>query len=563
MTTSGDPSWLWISAPGTFAGGAALYGYVPVSAGLSFNVLLNSNVLSQLSNGAHNGTITITDYPGGNQATVYVVLNVNNGASCTAATGGLTVSPSSIQLPAVSLNSTTTVTSSATVSSSVTGTFANYYPSTSGSCNGISAVFSSTNLVGGGSGITMTVYGSASGNSSVATTETCYLYLNLLSGSTTVASATIPVTWTIGSGGSGGGGVSNPVLPTSLSFATENNSAWFADAAVGHHRRGRRLERYHQRQLDLSGRIRKQRRHRHHPGFRQSCRTCDGNIALHRYRHLQHRRRAAGRLRFPLGYFHAGALRQSDLRFQPAGGQRNHHWLRNPFQVLASDSSAISFAVTTSDSWIVASPSSGNTTNNSVVSFSINPANLANGVYSGNIIITASGAANSPLTVPIVLTVSGSSASGGGGTGSLTYSPTALTFNAQVGGAAPAAQQISVSDPSGIYYLAQANGTNSGITWLFVSPAQTYINGSQAFTVTVNQTGLALGTYTGTVSFVDTSGNSQSATITLNVTTTGGGTSSASSSPSSLNFSANQGGARSRAARLSSLPCRTPRARSP
>ena len=126
----------------------------------------------------------------------------------------------------------------------------------------------------------------------------------------------------------------------------------------------------------------------------------------------------------------------------------------NPFQVLASDSSSISFAVSTSASWIVASPGSGNTTNNSIVSFSINPASLANGVYSGNIIITASGAANSPLTVPIVLTVSGSSASGGGGgSGSLTFSPTAITFNAQVAGAAPAAQTISVSDPAAFITL--------------------------------------------------------------------------------------------------------------
>lgn len=117
VTTSGDPTWLLISAPGTGSGGSTSFGYVQVSTvGTSFNVLVNSSVLSQLTSGAHNGTITITDYPGNNQATVSVVLNVNNGASCASGTGGLTVTPSSIQLPSVALNSTATVTSSATVS---------------------------------------------------------------------------------------------------------------------------------------------------------------------------------------------------------------------------------------------------------------------------------------------------------------------------------------------------------------------------------------------------------------------------------------------------------------
>ncbi|MDR3703720.1 MAG: hypothetical protein P4L56_28990 [Candidatus Sulfopaludibacter sp.] len=542
VTTSGDPTWLLISAPGTGSGGSTSFGYVQVSTvGTSFNVLVNSSVLSQLTSGAHNGTITITDYPGNNQATVSVVLNVNNGASCASGTGGLTVTPSSIQLPSVALNSTATVTSSATVSSSVTGTFAT--PTTSGACNGIYAGFSNTTLIGNGSGVTLTVYGSANGNSSVATTETCYLYLNLLSGSTTVASATIPVSWTIGSGSGSGGTASNPALPTSLSFATENNAvgpltpqlvtitaagAWTATTNASWI------------SVASSG---------------TSTGTSTTLVSVN-----------------PAGLATATSAYTGTVTFNTAGGQQvvsvslwdtpstpvlyaNQTYgfslqsisgsiigSTNPFQVLASDSSSIAFAVSSSASWIVASPSSGNTTSNSVVSFTISPANLANGVYSGNIIITASNAANSPLNVPVVLTVTGSSSTGGGGSGSLTFSPSAITFNAQVGGAAPQAQAISVSDPGGISYYAQAGGTNNGITWLFVSPANSYINGSQSFNVTVNQTGLPLGIYTGNVNFYDTSGNSQSVTVTMNVTTTGGGTTSATSSPASLTFRANQGG---------------------
>jgi uncharacterized protein (TIGR03437 family) len=543
LTTSGDPlGWLLISAPGS-GSGATGFGFVPVSGGTYINVTVDSGLIGQLITGAHNGTVTIADYPGNNQATFNVVLNVNNAASCAAATGGLTVTPSSIQVPSVALNSTSTVTTSATVSSSVTGTFNNV--TTSGACNGIYAAFSNNSVTGNGLGVTLTVYGSANGNSSVATTETCYLYLNLLSGSTSVASATIPVTWTIGSGGSGGG-ASNPVLPTSLSFATENNSigpltpqlvtitaagAWTATTSANW--------------ITV-------------PASGTSTGTSTTLVSVN-----------------PAGLTTATSPYTGTVTFNTAAGQQivsvslwdtpatpvlygNQTYgyslqsvsgsiigSSNPIQVLASDSSSIAFAVSSSASWIVASPSSGNTTNNSVVSFSIDPSNLANGVYSGNIIITASAAANSPLNIPIVLTVSGSSVTGGGGSGSLTFSPSAITFNAQVSGAAPQAQAISVSDPGGISYYAQASGTNNGITWLFVSPANSYIKGSQSFNVTVNQTGLPLGIYTGNVNFIDASGNSQSVTVTMNVTTTGGGggTGSASSSPSSLNFSANQGGA--------------------
>ncbi len=547
VTTSDDPTWLLISAPGS-GSGATAFGFVPASGGTYINVTVNSGVIGQLTTGAHNGTVTIVDYPGNNQATFNVVLNVNNGASCGAATGGLTVTPSSIQLPAVALNSTATVNVSATVSSSVTGAFPSYSPSTSGTCNGISAVFSNISVTGNGSGVTMTVYGNPSGNSSIATTETCYLYLNLLSGSTSVASATIPVTWTIGSaGGGGGGGASNSVLPTSLSFATENNSAGsLAPQLVTITAAGAWTATTSANWISVAA-------------SGTSTGTSTTLVSVN-----------------PAGLTTATSPYTGTVTFNTAAGQQivsvslwdtpstpvlygNQTYgyslqavsgsiigSSNPFQVLASDGSAISFAVSSSASWIVASPSSGNTTNNSVVSFSINPANLANGVYSGNIIITASGAANSPLNIPIVLTVSGSSVTGGGGggSGSLTFSPSALTFNAQVSGAAPQAQAISVSDPGGISYYAQASGTNNGITWLFVSPANSYINGSQSFNVTVNQTGLPLGIYTGNVNFFDTSGNSQSVTVTMNVTTTGGGgTGSASSSPSSLTFSANQGGA--------------------
>jgi uncharacterized protein (TIGR03437 family) len=537
--TSGDPSWLWVAAPGNFAGGAISYGYI---AGTSFNVLLNNNVLSQLTSGTHNGSISITDYPGGNQALVNVILNVNNGGGCSAGSGSLTVNPSSLTLPSVALNSTTTVSVSTSVSSSLTGNLAN--PVVAGSsCTGISAYYNSTTLIGSGSPVTLTVYGSPSGISSTSFTETCYLTLNLQSGSSTIGSATLPVTWTIGSGGGTGGNASNPVLPTSVNFATEGSSSTpltpqlVTITSAGSWTAGTPSASWItvSQSSGTSTGTSTVLISANPSGLSASTSPYTGTVTFNT---------AAGQQVVTVSLLNTPsspvlyANQTTGFSLQAISGSIVGS--SNPFQVLASDGSSIAFTVSSSATWIVTSPSSGNTTNNSVVSFSINPANLANGVYYGNIVITAGAAANSPLNIPVVLTVSGSSSSGG--TGSLTFTPTTLTFNAQVSGTAPAAQAISVSDPAGISYYAAASGTNNGITWLFVSPSVTYVAGSQSFNVTVNQTGLPLGTYTGTVSFYDTSGNSQSVSVTMNVTTTGGGSGTVTSSPTSLTFNANQGG---------------------
>ncbi|HKP88072.1 MAG TPA: S8 family serine peptidase, partial [Blastocatellia bacterium] len=66
--------------------------------------------------------------------------------------------------------------------------------------------------------------------------------------------------------------------------------------------------------------------------------------------------------------------------------------------------------------WLTLSPTSG--TAPSSVTLSVNIAGLAAGTYNGTITITATGATNSPVTVPVTLTVSG-----GGGTQQLLGNP--------------------------------------------------------------------------------------------------------------------------------------------
>lgn len=74
-------------------------------------------------------------------------------------------------------------------------------------------------------------------------------------------------------------------------------------------------------------------------------------------------------------------------------------------------------------------------------SATVNPAGLEPGVYKGQIAFSAPGAGNSPLLVPVTLTVTEAPA--------LTTAPTALTFASQVNGPAPANQLIVLNSSDG------------------------------------------------------------------------------------------------------------------
>ena len=61
------------------------------------------------------------------------------------------------------------------------------------------------------------------------------------------------------------------------------------------------------------------------------------------------------------------------------------------------------WTATTNSAWLSASPANGSTPQN--VSITVNPAGLANGSYTGNLTITATGVANSPQTIPVTFQV--------------------------------------------------------------------------------------------------------------------------------------------------------------
>lgn len=133
---------------------------------------------------------------------------------------------------------------------------------------------------------------------------------------------------------------------------------------------------------------------------------------------------------------------------------------------------------------------SGSTTPNPIL-VSVNPAGLGAGVYTGQVIVSATNAANSPQQVPVTLTVTDYAL--------VEASPSSLTFVYQVGQTTPGAPVVDVTSSTGeTLGFSFAPATNTGGNWLdtfFVNASPT-TPGSFRVAVTPN---LAPGTYTGDV----------------------------------------------------------------
>jgi uncharacterized protein (TIGR03437 family) len=102
---------------------------------------------------------------------------------------------------------------------------------------------------------------------------------------------------------------------------------------------------------------------------------------------------------------------------------------------------------------------------------------------------------------------------------SLSAGPNPIAFNAAAAGTAPAAQTLTLSDPSGSAFAWTAVvATTSGGNWLSIS--QTSGTGNASLQVTVNQAGLQQGTYQGTITVTAASlaGSPISIPVTLTVT---------------------------------------------
>ena len=522
VNTGNDPAWLNILYNGGNFGTQISGVQFAGSSTSSFSLVAASgSILNTLTAGTHTATVTVSD--GTYSATVTVTICVN---SCGGTNNGLVITPGSITLPSVGAGTTAQVSNSASITSTSSGTL---NAQQSGTCSGITPILNSTSIAGGQSGIVLTVYGNPT-NIGQGTYNNCTVTVNLTNGSQTLASVGIPITWVIGNGSGGGGTVSNPVLPTALNFVAQTGANvatpsqtvtisasgnWTAAVTYGPGQTG-----WITTPTAGSG------------PTTTSLSVDPTNLGVGTYTGTVTYQTPSGSqaVTVTLSVYSSPVIytNPGSISIQGANGTILGS---TSFQVLASDGSHIPFTASTTTSWLSLLSSATDTTS-TFASFQVNLSSLPNGVYSGSISISAPTAANLSLTIPVVLTVSGSSATGGG---TLTLSTSSLNFSTA------ATQSVTVTAPSGVTYNASATGAANGVTWLAISPSGFISNTSQSFQVTATPGSLQPGTYNGTLTFTPNGGISQTVSVTLTVSNSGTVT-TITPSPTSLTFAANQNG---------------------
>jgi len=199
--------------------------------------------------------------------------------------------------------------------------------------------------------------------------------------------------------------------------------------------------------------------------------------------------------------------------------------LRNSLAVSAGSRTRFSVSASGQSggrTWLSVSPS-GTLTTPQTLTVLANPTGLTAAIYRGTISISSG---ERTQAVPVTLTITTS-------TRTLTVSPTALSFTATSGGSSPSAQSLSVSASPNSTFTA----SKSAAAWLTVAP--TAGTTPATLTVSASVTGLAAGTYSGTITV---SGNGLTRSVAVTFTVTSSGTPTLSVSPTALSFSATVGG---------------------
>ena len=184
----------------------------------------------------------------------------------------------------------------------------------------------------------------------------------------------------------------------------------------------------------------------------------------------------------------------------------------------------------TSGSTVWLTFANGTGTTPGAITVSANPTGLADGTYSGVILIYATGATNSPVNVPVTFSV-----------GQLAATPTSLSFSYQPGGTIPGGQAINITGPDTPVAFTAAVTVPSGALWLELAPT----GGTTPTTVTIDLNSavvatLAIGTYTGTVVITPATGSSTP--LNIPVTLTVSATPEVTAAPTSLTFLSETGG---------------------
>jgi len=157
----------------------------------------------------------------------------------------------------------------------------------------------------------------------------------------------------------------------------------------------------------------------------------------------------------------------------------------NPAVPLRFDATVATFG---SGGWLIVEPNAGLT--EATVTVRVNTQNLAPGTYEGEVVISSSGATNSPRRIPVTLSVTRPLPA-------MAVNLTTVPFTFQTGGAVPQAQAVQVTSSGDPIPLSVTTTTTSGGSWLFVSSNSATT--PAALNISVNPAGLPGGNYAGTI----------------------------------------------------------------
>jgi len=186
----------------------------------------------------------------------------------------------------------------------------------------------------------------------------------------------------------------------------------------------------------------------------------------------------------------------------------------------------LSWSASDSTTWLSLSSASG--TGTGTVTVSVTTGTLTAGSYSGTVILNATGA--SSVTVPVAFTVITAPVPPAIG-----ESPASFSFTAQAG-ANPAAQTLTISN-TGNGTLSWSASDNAA--WLTLSPASGTGNGTVRLTVAT--AALTAGSYSGLITLTASGATPVAVPVALTVTTAPVPP-AIGASPTSLSFTAQQGG---------------------
>lgn len=194
---------------------------------------------------------------------------------------------------------------------------------------------------------------------------------------------------------------------------------------------------------------------------------------------------------------------QLTFNYEIGGGQP----ASQTFTISNSGTGTLNWSVADNAGWLACSPTSG--TNTGVITVSVNPGGLAAATYTGVITISSTNASNSPQTVNVTFTVTNPPVN----PPEISINPAELDFSAVISGPVTGPQKVNILNNGGGTLNWSAASDSA---WLSCTP--TSGTGDGIISVSVEPSGLSVGSFTGTISISDPAASNSPQTVTVYLT---------------------------------------------